>query len=105
MEREKSIRLKRVGLWSSVETENFSEDVQRAPLRVVKKALETALDAMHDEAVETNRHERTKRRRVTLVAYGITFDGRKEPIGFRLGKSESGAARRHFLLSLHSVGS
>ncbi len=40
------------------------------------------------------------RRQAVLVAYGVTWAGTKELIGFRVEKSESEAAWRRFLLSL-----
>lgn len=44
------------------------------------------------------------RRRVVLVAYGVTFGGVKELIGFRLERSETAAGWRRFLLGLHRRG-
>jgi putative transposase len=44
------------------------------------------------------------RRRVVLTAYGVTFAGVKELIGFRVEKTESALGWRRFLLSLQRRG-
>jgi len=50
------------------------------------------------------RHQTERTRKVVLVAYGITVEGRKELIGYRLENSEAEAGWRRFLGSLRRRG-
>ncbi len=70
--------------------------------------LYLVLDAIYLKARGTPRLIETglrrTRKRVVLVAYGVTTAGIKRIIAFRVAKSESEAAWRNFLWSLHRRG-
>lgn len=78
----------------------------RRPLENVYQYL--ILDAIHLKARGTPRliatALRKSRRRVVLVAYGITVQGIKQIVDFQLASSESEAGWRKFLWSLYRRG-
>ena len=77
---------------------------QAEVLELVRQELSRQGEALRDQAVERERHERIGKKQVLLVALGVLADGRFEVLDWQAADSESPAGYERLLNRLDQRG-